>query len=151
MLVKSFVLRRESYCSIVEQCSAGTIAVIRPEKALETLFRELVHKVVVEKLPAQNEIKHVKSYLDDITGNSLYLQKKQEFVDYVQEYLNGAAGYNVDVTQVEDYVLAQCAILCAQAVACSVNVNVIDGRELVVCKQEGVSTMFDWTATPQRN
>lgn len=147
MLTKSFVLRRESYNSIVAQCTPGTIAVIRPEKALETLFRNLIHKVVEEKQPAYKEIKEVSSYFDAVTDNPQYQQKKQEFISYVEEYLNSAIGYKVNIEQIEDYVLAQSAVLCAQAVAIAVNVEAVDGRELVVCHQEGVAPVFDWNAT----
>ena len=147
MLTKSFVLRRESYRSIVSQCTPGTIAVIRPEKALETLFRNLIHKVVEEKQPAYKEIKEISSYFDAVTDNPQYMQKKQEFIAYVEEYLNSAAGYKVNIEQIENYVLAQSAVLCAQSVAIAVNVEAIDGRELVVCHQEGVAPVFDWNAT----
>lgn len=147
MLTKSFVLRRESYNSIVSQCTPGTIAVIRPEKALETLFRNLIHKVVREKQPAYKEIIEVSSYFDAVTDNPQYNQKKQEFISYVEEYLNSAIGYRVNIEQIEDYVLAQSAVLCAQAVAIAVNVEAFDGRELVVCHQEGVAPVFDWNAT----
>ena len=147
MNTKSFVLRRESYSSIVAQCTPGTIAVIRPEKALETLFRNLIHKVVEEKQPAYKEIKEVSSYFDAVTDNPQYKQKKQEFISYVEEYLNSAIGYKVNIEQIEDYVLAQSAVLCAQAVAIAVKVEAVDGRELVVCHQEGVAPIFDWNAT----
>ena len=147
MITKSFVLRRESYNSIVAQCTPGTISVIRPERALENLFRDLIHKVVEEKQLAYKEIKEVSAYFDAVTDNPQYQQKKHEFINYVEEYLNSAAGYRVNIEQIEDYVLAQSAVLCAQAVAIAVNVEAIDGRELVVCHQEGVAPIFDWNAT----
>lgn len=149
MLTKSFVLRRESCSSIVSQCTPGTIAVIRPEKALETLFRNLIHKLAVEKQSAYKEIKEISDYFDAVTNNPQYQQKKQEFITYVEEYLNSAAGYRVNIEQIEDYVLAQSALLCAQAVAIAINVEVIDGRELVVCHQEGAVPVFDWNATKE--
>ena len=49
MLVKSFVLRRESFDAIVSQCVPGTIAVVRPEKALENLFRSVIHTMIEKK------------------------------------------------------------------------------------------------------
>lgn len=149
MIIKSFVLRRESYSSIVSQCTPGTIAVVRPEKALETLFRLLIHRVVEERQPAHKEINEVSAYFDAITDNPQYQQKKLEFVDYVQDYLNSSAVYRVKIDQVEDYILAQAAVLCAQAVAIAINVEAVDGRELVVCNQESVTPVFDWNATKE--
>ena len=53
----------------------------------------------------------------------------------------------MSVTAVEDYILAQCANLCAQAVALSAKVDMIDGRDLVVCSQNDHTPVFDWVAT----
>ena len=147
MLTKSFVLRRESFGSIVSQCQPGTIAVIRPEKALETLIRSLVHRMLGEKQSPTRQVKDVSDYLDAVSDNALYVQKKSDFIAYVQDYLGKASGFSVNTEQVENYVLAQCALLCAQAVAISVGVDAIDGRELVVCRQEGAATFFDWEAS----
>lgn len=144
MLVKSFVLRRESFNSIVAQCNAGTIAVVRPEKALETIVRSYVKKVLVEKQLPHAEIKELTSYLDAVSDNGQFIQKKQDFIEYVQDYLGRAVGFAVNTEQVENYLLAQCALLCAQAIAVSIGVEAIDGRDLVVCRQEGAATIFDW-------
>jgi aspartokinase/homoserine dehydrogenase 1 len=147
MIVKSFVLRQESFEAIVNQCKPGTIAVVRPEKALLNLFKDLIRKMVVQKQPAQTELSEVEKYLDALTNSPAYQQKKTEFVEYVHDYLQKAMIYNVPVTAVEDYVLAQCVFLCAQAVAFAANVEVLDGRDLVICHQEANTPLFDWSAT----
>ena len=147
MFVKSFVLRRESFKAIVSQSWAGTIAVVRPEKALVTLFRSFIHKRIVEKGAAVAEINEVKSYLDAVSDILAYQQKKEEFIEYVQDYVNKAVAYSVPLASVEDYILAQCANLCAQAVALSAGVEVIDGRDLVVCHLNEETPVFDWVAT----
>ncbi len=147
MIVKSFVLRREKISFIVDQCVAGSIAVVRPEKALVRLLRFFVNKVLVDKLSPYKASVEISSYLSAVSDNSQYQQKKQDFIEYIQEYLGRAAGIPINIEQVENYILAQCAFLCAQAVALSLNVEAIDGRELVVCRQEGVANIFDWEAS----
>ena len=147
MLVKSFVLRRDSFNAIVCQCIPGTIAVVRPEKELVDLFRAVIYKMVVEKQSAEYEIADVKAYLNTVSDNKEYQQKKTEFIEYVQDYLHKATNYNVPVDAIEDYILAQCAYLCAQAVALSAKVEVIDGRDLVICHQKEKGPIFDWAAT----
>ncbi|MCR4825157.1 MAG: ACT domain-containing protein [Bacteroidales bacterium] len=147
MFVKSFVLRLASFDAIVSQCVSGTIAVVRPEKALENLFRAVIRKRIVEKEDAAEELGEVKAYLDAVSDHPAYRQKKEEFLEYVQDYLHKAVGYAVPVASVEDYILAQSALLCAQAVADAAGVEVLDGRELVVCRQDGPGTVFDWAAT----
>lgn len=147
MLLKSFVLRRESFNAIVSQCIPGTIAVVRPEKELVNLFQAVIYKMIVEKQSAEYEIADVKAYLNAVSDNKEYQQKKSEFIEYVQDYLHKATNYNVPVEAIEDYILAQCAYLCAQAVALSAKVEVIDGRDLVICRQKEKAPIFDWAAT----
>lgn len=147
MLVKSFVLRRESFDAIVSQCVPGTIAVVRPEKALVNLFQAVICRMIEEKQSAEYEMADVKAYLNEVSDNAVYQQKKAEFIEYVEDYLRKATSYNVPVAAVEDYIIAQCANLCAQAVAISANVELIDGRDLVVCHQKENAPVFDWAAT----
>ena len=147
MYVKSFVLRRESFNAIVSQCIPGTIAVVRPEKELVNLFRAVINKMVVEKQTAECEIADVKEYLNAISDNKEFQQKIVDFIEYVQDYLRKATNYNVPVDAIEDYILAQCSYLCAQAVAFSANIEVVDGRDLVVSHQKEKTPVFDWAAT----
>lgn len=147
MLVKSFVLRRESFDAIVNQCVRGTIAVVRPEKALIHLFQSVIYRMIEEKQSAEYELADIKAYLNDVSDNAVYQQKKTEFIEYVEDYLRKATSYNVPVAAVEDYIIAQCANLCTQAVAISANFELIDGRDLVVCHQKENAPVFDWAAT----
>lgn len=147
MLVKSFVLRRESFDAIVSQCVPGTIAVVRPEKALVNLFQTVIYRMINEKQPAENELADVKAYLNEISDTAVYQQKKAEFIEYVEDYLRKATSYNVPVAAVENYIIAQCAYLCAQAVAVSSNVDLVDGRDLVICSEKENTSIFDWVAT----
>jgi aspartate kinase len=103
--------------------------------------------MIEEKQSADAEINELKSYLDAVSNNPAYQQKKNEFVEYIQDYLRKALSYPVPIASIGDYILAQCASLCAQAVAYSANVEVIDGRDLVYCHQEGAVPVFDWAAT----
>lgn len=147
MILKSFVLRRGYFDAIVDQCTAGSIVVVRPEKALETLFRSLIARAVKDKQPAGDLVKEISDYLDGVCDDSRYLKKKAEFLEYVQDYISKASGYSVNIGQIESYILAQCAQLCAQAVSYRSGVEVIDGRELIVCNLEGLMPVFDWSAS----
>ena len=148
MIVKSFVLRSESFDAIVRQVAEGTIAVVRPEKALEKLFRELIRQMIVEKKPTADEAyTAVAAYLDKVSDNPDYQQRKDEFLEYVLDYLRKAMSVSVPVPAVEAYVMAQCAALCAEAVAFSTGADLLDGRELVVCRLNGKVPVFDWSAS----
>lgn len=148
MFVKSFVLRSDNLQSIVGCCTIpGTISVIRPEKALTTLFRAVIDKMLVNKQSAIQEFHDFSLYFEGLSRQTEYLQRKSDFLHYVQDYLHKATSYNVPATLVEDYVMAQSALLCAQAVAYAAEMEVLDGRELVICNQEDGKPVFDWEST----
>lgn len=148
MIVKSFVLRSESFQAIVRQVAEDTIAVVRPEKALRVLVQELIRQIVVEKKSSADEaFAAVEAYLNKVSANPRYQQRKEEFLEYVLDYLHKATAVSVPVPDVEAYVLAQCATLCAEAVAFSAEADLLDGRELVVCRLHGKVPVFDWAAS----
>lgn len=103
--------------------------------------------MIDEKQSAEYEMADVNAYLNEVSDNAVYQKNKVEFIEYVEDYLRKATSYNVPVAAVEDYIIAQCANLCAQAVAVSANVELIDGRDLVVCHQKENAPVFDWAAT----
>ncbi|MBO4557888.1 MAG: hypothetical protein J5693_04705, partial [Bacteroidales bacterium] len=117
MIVKSFVLRPASVGQIVEQCTPGVIAVVRPEKALEQLLREAAREMIVRRRSAAAQIAAVDAYFDSVCTDPEFAARKSEFIGYVQDYLHRGMIVNVQLPEVEDYLLAQCAVLCAQAVA----------------------------------
>ena len=85
MIVKSFVLRRESFPEIVRLCGEGTIAVVRPEKKFQTLFKELIHSTIVLKKKADTSA--LKEYLDALPTAPGFAPRKEEFLEYVLDYL----------------------------------------------------------------
>ena len=148
MIVKSLVLRPANVSQVARQFGSDVIAVVRPEKALETLLREAARKEIIEKQPATAEMKSVGDYFAAVSTNESFLRKKDEFVEYVQDYLQKGKLFGAELQPVEDYILAQCASLCAEAVASYLNgAVVVDGRELVVCRLNGSVPVFDWSAT----
>lgn len=147
MVVKSFIICQDSIDSIVSQCLPGVMAIVRPNKALVSLFRSIVYKRIVEKKSALAEVNEVKALLSSISADQKYQEKQKEYIGYVLDYLGQSVGYSIPVSFVEDYILAQCSKLLADAVAVSAGVEVIDGRNLVVCHREKDIFVFDWQAT----
>lgn len=147
MVIKSFIISRDNINSIVNQCLPGVMAIIRPNKALVSLFRSVVYKRIVEKKSALAEVNEVKALLSSISADQIFQEKQKEFIGYVLDYLGQSVGYSIPVSFVEDYILAQCSKLLADVVAVSAGVEVIDGRDLVVCYREKDNVVFDWQAT----
>lgn len=145
MQVKSFVLRRESFEEMVRRCGEGTIVVVRPEKKLETLFKELIQSTVVQKKKADTE--PVREYLGAIPTSPSFESRKEEFIEYVLDYLRLAKTVHVSISDVQEFILSECACFCAQALASRLGTEVVDGRDLVVCRQEGEAHVFDWAAS----
>ena len=56
MIVKSFVLKQQSVGKIASLIDAQTVAVVRPQRKIEALFREAIRKTLQEKKQADDEL-----------------------------------------------------------------------------------------------
>ena len=144
MIVKSFVLRRETFREITGLCSEGTVAVIRPEKKVENLFKEAVRRSLVEKRSAEAEFAAITDYFESLSTDAVYREKIAQTVHSVAGYLGEGMYVQATIPSVEDYVMVKCARLCAEAVNRQVQATLIDGTELMICHQEAGQTVVDW-------
>jgi len=154
MIVKSFLLKQSSLEQIVANCSKDTIAIVRPEKSIEGLFREAVRKTIEEKKSAREEFQQMESYFQGLTLSAPESPAKEAYKKTVESTLEAVAGYLregmwVQAAQhaIEDYVMAKCARLCAEAVNVLSGGKLIDGTELMLCHE---GQHFDWAASQQQ-
>lgn len=147
MKIKSFVLRRDNYQEIVSRIDDNTIAVVRPEKFVERLFRSLIESVIVRKEDGRKDLETLLEYFRVVSDNPLYLEKLADFEVQVHSYLSEGMFVYAPLKSVEDYLLAKCARLCADAISCGVpGSSVVDGTGFVVCREPepGRKPVFDW-------
>jgi aspartate kinase len=151
MIVKTFVLKPQSIDTIAELCDAQTIAVIRPQRKIETVFREAIGKTIREKKQADVEMAAIRGYFQGMAEDAAYQQDVEKTVDAISTYLREAMYVQTSPEAIEDYVLAKCSRLCAEAVNQRVKGTLIDGTELMLCSaSEGGEPHFDWTASKQQ-
>lgn len=145
MKTKSFVLRRDTYSKILPFCDEETIAVVRPEKYVENLFRDLINAVINKKQSGQNECQIIREYFNSFSEDINYRKKVSESLDSILAYLNAGVSVYVKDMAIEDYILDKCAFLCAKAVGMGVPESVVvNGNELVICKNDAQNPVFDW-------
>ena len=147
MIVKAFVLKKSSIGAISQLCGEGTIAVIRPQKKIEAVFREAVFKTLVEKKSADGEMARIREYFQSMDGDLAYKAGVEKTVETIATYLREAMYVQTPPTAIEDYVMAKCARLCAEAVNQHVKGTLIDGTELMICAS---ADHFDWAASRQQ-
>ena len=151
MIVKSFVLKQRTIAQIAALCDASTIAVVRPGKKIEALFREAVHKTVVEKKQAFDQIVAIREHFCAMATGDEYLQKVDDTVDTISTYLREAMYVQTTAYALEDYVLAKCSRLCAEAVYHQVGGTLLDGTQLMICRQDANGNQhFDWAASKEQ-
>ncbi len=151
MIVKSFVLKQHSVGSIAALCRKGTVAVIRPEKQIEAVFREAIRVTLEEKKSAKGEMDRIRDYFLSLSDAPAYRETVESTVDAVHTYLR--EGMYVQASRIAgvDYVLAKCARLCAEAVNTRVGGLLLDGTELMLCRaDERGDQHFDWAASRQQ-
>lgn len=147
MIVKTFVLKPAYLEKIAQSCGEGTVAVIRPQRKIETLFRDAIRITLQEKKSAEEQIAAILTYFLGMASDAAYRESVEKNVDAVSTYLREAMYVQTDAHAIEDYVMAKCARLCAQAVNQHVKGSFIDGTELMVCSS---AEHFDWAASKQQ-
>jgi aspartate kinase len=151
MIVKSFLLKQDTIKSISALCGKDTVAVIRPEKKIENILREAVRKTIREKKSAREEMEQVKSYFAALSSSAAYQEKASQIISSIEGYLREGMYVITSEISIQDYVLARCARLCAEAVNDRVRGVLIDGTELMLCHADAKGVQhFDWVGSRQQ-
>ena len=151
MIVKSFLLKQDTLQQISALCGKDTVAVVRPEKQIENILREAIRKTIQEKKPAVEEIQQVREYFEALSASPSYREKATQIIDSMWAYLREGMYVMTSQIAVQDYVLARCARLCAEAVNDKVKGALIDGTELMICREDAKGVQhFDWMASRQQ-
>lgn len=145
--VKSFSLVKERVADFAALIDKDTIAVVRPEKALENLLRSLIQGTVAAKRPVGDTFEPLESYFRGLSADPAYQDKVTRTLGTLETYLSEGMSIQADLQAVEDYVLARCTRLCAEALAAAAGLPVIDGTQLVVCRTDAPKPYFDWDAS----
>lgn len=144
MIVKSFLLRQDKISNIAALCDSETIAVVRPEKKVEAFFRDAIRKTIVEKKSAREEFAAIKDYFEAVSSAESYKETVESTLSAVEYYLREGMYVQTSPHAIEDYVMAKCARLCAEAVNQAVSGRLMDGTSLMLCLTE---QHFDWAAS----
>jgi len=151
MIVKAFVLKQHSIGKIAGLIGPDTIAVIRPQRTIEGMFREAIRKTIQEKKSALEDLEAIQQYFLSMSITPAYKELVESTVDTVSTYLREAMYVQTSATAIEDYVMAKCARLCAEAVNQHVQGKLLDGTELMICTSDGKGEQhFDWTASERQ-
>ena len=148
MIVKSFVLKQHSVGAIAALCQQDTVAVIRPEKQIEAVFREAIRLTLQEKKSAKGEMESIRRYFLSLSEVPAYQEIVESTVETIHTYLREGMYVQTSRIAIEDYVLAKCARLCAEAVNSYVKGLLLDGTELMLCRADARGDQhFDWAAS----
>ena len=151
MIVKSFVLKQQSLDKISSLIDENTVAVVRPQRKIEALFREAIRKTLQEKKQADDELALIQAYFLEMSPAQAYQEAVQNTVESIATYLREGMYVQTSPYAVEDYVMAKCARMCAQAVNAHVNAAFIDGTEIMLCRTDAHGDQhFDWQASRQQ-
>jgi len=147
MYIKSFLLKKDNLAQIAAQCGADTVAIIRPEKQIEALLREAIRLTIREKKSAREEFNAIGAYFEALCDIPSYQEYADKMVDSLSSYLRESMYIQLPDNAVDDYVMAKCARMCAEAVNAVVGGKLIDGTELMICP---TPQHFDWVASREQ-
>ncbi len=141
MIVRSFYLKKQFASRIAALCTEDVIAVIRPERAIESLFSEAISVTIDRKKNASAQMESIKEYFYSLEEAPSYREKVDTILDTVSGYLREAMYVQTERNAIQDYVMAKCARLCAEAIGTKAHGRLLDGTELMICHSV---QHFDW-------
>lgn len=141
MIVRSFYLKKQFASRIAALCTEDVIAVIRPERAVESLFSEAITVTIDKKKNASAQMDAIKEYFYSLEEDPSYREKVDGILDTISGYLREAMYVQTERNAIQDYVMAKCARLCAEAIGTKARGKIVDGTELMICHSV---QHFDW-------
>ena len=141
MIVRSFYLKKQFASRIAALCTEDVIAVIRPERAVESLFSEAISVTIDKKKNASAQMDAIKEYFYSLEEDPSYREKVDGILDTISGYLREAMYVQTERGAIQDYVMAKCARLCAEAIGTKARGKIVDGTELMICHSV---QHFDW-------
>ena len=141
MIVRSFYLKKQFASRIAALCTEDVIAVIRPERAVESLFSEAISVTIDRKKNASAQMESIKEYFYSLEEDPAYREKVDTILETVSGYLREAMYVQTERVAIQDYVMAKCARLCAEAIGTKARGKIVDGTELMICHSV---QHFDW-------
>ena len=141
MIVRSFYLKKQFASRIAALCTEDVIAVIRPERAIESLFSEAISVTIDKKKNASAQMESIKEYFYSLEEDPAYREKVDTILETVSGYLREAMYVQTERNAIQDYVMAKCARLCAEAIGTKAHGRLLDGTELMICHSV---QHFDW-------
>ena len=141
MIVRSFYLKKQFASRIAALCTEDVIAVIRPERAIESLFSEAISVTIDRKKNASAQMESIKEYFYSLEEDPAYHEKVDTILETVSGYLREAMYVQTERGAIQDYVMAKCARLCAEAIGTKAHGRLLDGTELMICHSV---QHFDW-------
>lgn len=141
MIVRSFYLKKQFASRIAALCTEDVIAVIRPERAVESLFSEAISVTIDKKKNASAQMDAIKEYFYSLEDDPSYREKVDGILDTISGYLREAMYVQTERGAIQDYVMAKCARLCAEAIGTKARGKIVDGTELMICHSV---QHFDW-------
>ncbi|MBQ9410564.1 MAG: ACT domain-containing protein [Bacteroidales bacterium] len=141
MIVRSFYLKRQFADHIAALCTKDAVAVIRPERAIEALFSEAISVTIDQKKNASAQMESIREYFYSLEEAPQYREKVNSILDTVSGYLREAMYVQTERNAIQDYVMAKCARLCAEAVSVKAGGSILDGTELMISHSV---QHFDW-------
>ena len=151
MIVKSFVLKPQSIAQIASLCDANVVAVVRPGKKIEAIFRDAVRVTIQEKQSADPQMRQIQEFFLGMSELPAYQESVKETVAALATYLREGMYVQAAPDAIENYVMAKCARLCAEALNSRVQGKLLDGTGLMLCHADANGDQhFDWAASKQQ-
>lgn len=147
MKVYSIILDKEIVANGLANITGDGVLCVSPEAQIVNLWTSLITKRLETKVKSIDDFDAIRKYYFDLSERADFREKVEKSIEKVDGYLEEATTFRVVIDSIVDYVLNQCSKLCAELVSLIFDTDLVEGPNVISCKEVGGKVTIDWDKT----
>lgn len=147
MKVYSIVLDRETVSAGLANINGEGVICVSPESEIVRLWTELITRRLETRQKSDSDFTAIRAYYHRLCECPEFRSKVENVIEKTDGYLEEAATFRVVADSIVDYVLNQCSKLCSELVSGLFGTALVEGPNLIRCKEVGGKVTVNWEKT----
>ena len=147
MKVYSIILDKDIVAGGLANITGEGVICVSPEAEIVNLWTSLITRRLETKVKTDSDFDAVRDYYYSLSERADFREKVEQSLEKVDGYLEEATTFRVFIDSIVDYVINQCSKLCAELVSEVFGTALVEGPNVIACKEVGGKVTIDWDKT----
>jgi len=150
MKVYSLILDKETVATGLGSFGKDSIISVSAEHEIVALWSNLIEGRLRNKRKAATDFDGIRAYYNNLSANQDFQAKVESTIERIDNYLDEATTFRIVLDSIMDYVTNQCSKLCAELVASMTGATLVEGPNVIACKDDKGRISIDWDKTVEQ-